>query len=97
MERYLAEVMTGAGAGPADDLISSEEVRERTSHLRSAFPDLELATRVPLAEGDLVAGHFVGRGTHHWLFQASRRRDEPGRRTAARFIASKGAESPTRG
>jgi predicted ester cyclase len=69
VERYLAEVMTGAGTGPADELISSEDVRQRTGHFRSAFRDLELATRVLLANGDLVAGHFVGRGTHHGIFQ----------------------------
>lgn len=69
VERYLAEVITGAGAGPVDELISSDEVRQRTSHFRTAFPDLELATLVLLAESDLVAGRFIGRGTHHGPFQ----------------------------
>ena len=69
VERYVTELLTGAGPGSADELISSEEVRQRTRSFRIAFPDLEVETLFLLAEDDLVAGHFVGRGTHLGLFQ----------------------------
>jgi len=69
VERYLTEVLTGAGPGSADEVISSEELRQRTRSFRTAFPDLEVETLIMLAEDDLVAGHFIGRGTHRGLFQ----------------------------
>jgi predicted ester cyclase len=69
VERYLAEVLTSEGPGRADELISSEELRQRAGHFRIAFPDLEIDTLVLVAEGNLVAGHFIGRGTHHGVFQ----------------------------
>jgi steroid delta-isomerase-like uncharacterized protein len=69
VERYLAEVLNGGSPGSADELIANNGFRERLSRLRIAFPDLEVDTLVLLAEDDLVAGHFVGRGTHRGLFQ----------------------------
>lgn len=69
VERYLADVLNGADLDSADELIASEELRQRVDGLRIAFPDLEVETRVFLAEEDLVAGHFVARGTHRGLFQ----------------------------
>lgn len=69
VERYLAEVLNGGSPGSADELISNNGFRERLSRLRIAFPDLEVETLVLLAEDDLVAGHFLGRGTHRGLFQ----------------------------
>ena len=67
VERYLAEALTGDGDSSAE-LISNEEVLQRTLKLRLAFPDLEIETIVLLGEGDLVAGHLVGRGTHNGMF-----------------------------
>lgn len=68
VERYIAEVLSGTGPGSADELISSEELRQRTRSLQIAFPDLEVEPHVLLVEDDLVAGHFLGRGTHRGLF-----------------------------
>jgi steroid delta-isomerase-like uncharacterized protein len=69
VERYLADVLNGGGRGSAHELLSSGELRQRAHSLRAAFPDLEVETVVLLAEDDLVAGHFVARGTHKGLFQ----------------------------
>ena len=66
--RFVAEVLEGARPDSTDELVSSEELRERARRLRLAFPDLGVETVVLLADGDLVAGHFVGRGTHEGIF-----------------------------
>lgn len=71
VERYITDVLAGAGPGSADELISSEELRQRTRSFRTAFPDLEVATLILLAENDVVAGHFTGRGTHLGLFNGA--------------------------
>lgn len=67
VERYLAEVLNGGAR--VEELVSSDDLRQRVTSLRRAFPDLEVETVVLLAEGELVAGHFVGRGTHDGLYQ----------------------------
>ena len=70
VESYLTDVLAGAGDPESvDRLVASVELRQRGSHLRSAFPDLEVETLVLLAEDDLVACHLVGRGTHLGLYQ----------------------------
>jgi predicted ester cyclase len=68
VKRYVSEVLNGAGPARAEDLVSDESFRRRIDAFRSAFPDLEVTTHVLVAEGDLVAGHFTGRGTHEGLF-----------------------------
>lgn len=68
VERYFTEVLEGAGPSSAAELVSSEELRQRTRSLRIAFPDLEVEIVTLVAEDELVAGHFVGRGTHRGLF-----------------------------
>lgn len=68
VERYLAEVLTGAAPGRSGELICDASLRRRTVSLVEAFPGLEIATDVVLAEGDLVAAHFTARGTHRGLF-----------------------------
>lgn len=68
VERYLAEVENGDDPDLAD-LVASEELRQRVRSLRAAFPDLRIQTVVLLSENDLVAGHFIARGTHRGLFQ----------------------------
>lgn len=69
VERYLTEVIEGAGPGSADELVASDDLRIRSLALHRAFPDLEVETVVLLVDGNLVAGHFLGRGTHQGLFQ----------------------------
>lgn len=70
MERYLTDVLGGAGdAASLERVVASAELRQRALHWRSAFPDLAVETAVLLAEGDLVACHLVGRGTHLGLFE----------------------------
>ena len=69
VERYLAEVLSGAGPAHPDELISSEMLRQRTTGFHRSFPDLEVTTHALLVEGNLVAAHFSGRGTHKGLFQ----------------------------
>jgi len=68
VERYLAEVLNGARPEAACELISDEAFRKRVAGFRTAFPDVAVTTDLLLADGDLVAGQFRGRGTHEGLF-----------------------------
>ncbi len=67
--RYVSEVLGGARPESAQELLASAELERRTTRLRTAFPDLEIEMQVLLAEGDLVATHLAGRGTHLGLYQ----------------------------
>lgn len=67
--RYLSDVLGGARPESAEELLANDELERRTNRLRNAFPDLEIETHVLLAEGDLVACHLVGMGTHLGLYQ----------------------------
>ena len=69
VERYLAEVLNGEVQARPEELISSQTLRQRTIGFRRAFPDLQVTTHTLLVDGDLVAAHFSGRGTHKGLFQ----------------------------
>lgn len=69
VERYLDEVLNGAEPGSAPELIANQMLDQRVASQRSAFPDLRVKTHHLLAEGDLVAVHLTGRGTHQGLFQ----------------------------
>jgi predicted ester cyclase len=42
----------------------AEEAKREIAYLRRAFPDLHATNEIQIAEGDLVANHFVGQGTH---------------------------------
>jgi steroid delta-isomerase-like uncharacterized protein len=68
VERYLAEVLNGEGQARPEDLISGQTLRQRTTGFRRAFPDLRVTTHTLLVDGDLVAAHFTGSGTHQSLF-----------------------------
>jgi steroid delta-isomerase-like uncharacterized protein len=52
----------GSGTG------GREDARDTVSRMRSAFPDLVLAAEDLIAEGDSVALHWTGRGTHEGEF-----------------------------
>ena len=41
-----------------------EPTREATDRLRAAFPDYQITIDIQVAEGDLVATVWTGRGTH---------------------------------
>lgn len=71
VERYLHEVLSGAGPATPAELISSDEVRQRTAGFRRAFPDLDVRAILVVADGEHVAAHFVGRGTHDGLFDGA--------------------------
>ena len=60
VQRYLA------GDG---ELLADETLRQRDEAFRSAFPDAESTAMQVMAEGDLVAVHLTGRGTHLGTFQ----------------------------
>ena len=68
VDRYLREVVTGAGPAVADDLIGNEVLRQRTAALRTAFPDLTLSILKLIGDEDLVAVHATATGTHHGTF-----------------------------
>lgn len=82
--RYLSDVLGGARPEAAGELLANGDLERRASHLRSAFPDLEVETHVLLADGDLVACHLFGRGTHLGLYQGV---PPTGRSWAARCTA----------
>ncbi len=50
-------------------MVAEPSFARRMAGFCAAFPDLEVETHVLIAEGDLVAGRFTGRGTHLGLFQ----------------------------
>jgi predicted ester cyclase len=69
VERYLGEVLTGAGPGDSGDVIGIEVIRQKASTFRAAFPDLTITTHQVVVEGQFVAVHLTGRGTHRGIFQ----------------------------
>lgn len=69
VERYLGEVLTGAGGGNSGDVIGIEVIRQKASRFRAAFPDLTITTHQVVVEGQFVAVHLTGRGTHRGIFQ----------------------------
>ena len=80
LERYVKEVWNGGHLDTVPDFITNDYVRHDTglpmqvrgpegvSQLvrlyRTAFPDLNLASVVTLAEGNIVAAHWQVHGTH---------------------------------
>jgi predicted ester cyclase len=60
VERYLAG---------DEDLLANETLRQRDEAFRSAFPDAQVTAGQVLAQGDLVAVHLTGGGTHLGTFQ----------------------------
>jgi predicted ester cyclase len=71
VERFLDEVMSGGRPESAPDLVDSEPLMERVRALRAAFPDLRVHVVRITVDGDLVAVHLAGGGTHRGAFQGS--------------------------
>lgn len=69
VERYVGEVLNRTPPADVRSVISDPSFAQRVTRLRTAFPDLQVETHALIAEGDLVAGRFTGRGTHLGLFQ----------------------------
>jgi len=71
-ERYLHEVLEGAGPASPEDLISSETLRQQAIALRRAFGDLIVTLHVVLETDEYAAVHFSARGRHRGTFQGIR-------------------------
>ena len=69
VDRYLQEVVTGVGPTESEEVVSNEVLRQRTTAIRAAFPDLSLNIRQVLADDELVAVHATASGTHTGTFQ----------------------------
>lgn len=67
--RYVQEVLSGQGPATSRDLVSNETFRQRVETFRSAFPDLVVIPHVVVSNGEYVAVHASGRGTHRGIFQ----------------------------
>jgi predicted ester cyclase len=66
---YLADVLNDRDAEAAQRLIANETLRQRVAAFTTAFPDLGVATEELIGEGDLVAAHCIGHGTHLGVFE----------------------------
>lgn len=69
VSRYIDDVLAGADPSALEDLVSSRELRSRLGSFRRAFPDLAITRRLLISEGDIVAVHLTGQGTHRDYFQ----------------------------
>jgi steroid delta-isomerase-like uncharacterized protein len=80
IERYVELYNTG-NLGIADEIIAvdfvdhthpevepgPEPVKQMVAGFRAAFPDATVIVEQMIAEGDIVAFRFVGRGTHNGM------------------------------
>jgi steroid delta-isomerase-like uncharacterized protein len=69
IERYVAEVLSGANPAGAEELIADATQRRRLDAFRAAFPDARVSVERIVEDGDLVAVHLTGGGTHIGTFQ----------------------------
>lgn len=69
VERFLEEVLNGDRPGAGDRLIANAGLRRKVEAFREAFPDLSVAPQLVIADGEYVAVHLTGRGTHRGIFQ----------------------------
>jgi len=65
---YVAQVLNRGDMPASARLIGDEALLQRVAAFRVAFPDLHVVIRELVGEGDLVAGHFLGTGTHVGVF-----------------------------
>ena len=57
------------GHDPGREFRGSAALKQGIASLHAAFPDLHYTVEDMVAEGDKVAVHYTGRGTHHGEFQ----------------------------
>jgi len=69
VSRYVDDVLMGGNLLALEELVSNQEFRQRVVSFRRAFPDLVITSRLVISEGDLVAVHLTGRGTHRDILQ----------------------------
>lgn len=72
VERYLHDVLAGAGAELADEVITNEALRQRTILFHRSFRDIEITPHLIIASGDYAAVHFTARATHNGTYQGIR-------------------------
>ncbi len=69
VERYLHEVLGGAGGTHPEDVISNAILRQKSLAFRKAFGDIEVMPHVIIEVGEFAAVHFSARGMHRGPFQ----------------------------
>ena len=63
----VAEAISGGDLDALDELMApdiAQEFKEGIAEVRQAFPDYQGTNEIQIAEGDMVANHFVFYGTH---------------------------------
>jgi predicted ester cyclase len=63
----VAEAISRGDLDALDELMApdiAEEFKEGITEVRRAFPDYHGTNEIQIAEGDMVANHFVFYGTH---------------------------------
>lgn len=66
---FMDDILNGARPDAPERLIDNDALVQRVAGFRAAFPDLHVAPDAIARDGELVAVHLVGRGTHLGLFQ----------------------------
>lgn len=69
VERYLREVLEGAGPATLEELVSDETLRQQARALRRSFGALEVTPHLIFVRGEYAAVHFSARGRHRGTFQ----------------------------
>lgn len=69
VQRFVDEVLNRKNPAAADELISSESLKQRVSAFLTSFPDLEVSIQHLVAEGDMAASHLFAQATHRAPFQ----------------------------
>lgn len=64
VDELVASDYIGHDPANPEPLHGPEGVKEFISTYRAAFPDARITVKTQLAEGDLVATRWIGRGTH---------------------------------
>jgi len=64
VDELVASDYFGHDPANPEPLRGPERVKEFISTYRAAFPDMQITVKQQLAEGDLVATRWSGRGTH---------------------------------